>query len=93
MNIHLCQLNLQSRNDFKLVLVESTYPLYVMLGTNFRVVEELDNGDKVITYFQVQMIDKKFYYVYNDVNHGPFDDVDDAVQAAYEDLIPQSVSE
>jgi len=64
-----------------------------MLGTNFRIVEELDNGDQVITYFQVQMIDKKFYYVYNDVNHGPFEDVDDAVQAAYEDLIPQPVSE
>ena len=64
-----------------------------MLGTNFRIVEELDNGDQVITYFQVQMIDKKFYYVYDDVNHGPFDDVDDAVEAAYEDLIPQPVSE
>lgn len=64
-----------------------------MLGTNFRIVEQLDNGDEVITYFQVQMIDKKFYYVYNDVNHGPFEDVDEAVQAAYEDLIPQPVSE
>ena len=64
-----------------------------MLETNFRIVEDLDNGDQVITYFQVQMIDKKFYYVYNDVNHGPFDDVDDAVEAAYEDLIPQTVSE
>jgi len=64
-----------------------------MLGTNFRIVEHLDNGDEVITYFQVQMIDKKFYYVYNDVNHGPFEDVDEAVQAAYEDLIPQPVSE
>jgi hypothetical protein len=63
-----------------------------MLGTNFRIVEELDNGDKVITYFQVQMIDKKFYYVYNDVNHGPFEDVDEAVEAAYEDLIPRPVS-
>lgn len=83
----------QSRNDYKLALVESTYPLCIMLGTNFRIVEELDNGDQVITYFQVQMIDKKFYYVYNNVNHGPFDDVDEAVEAAYEDLIPQSVSE
>jgi len=64
-----------------------------MLGTNFRIVEKLDSGDEVITYFQVQMIDKRFYYVYNDVNHGPFDDVDEAVQAAYEDLIPQPVSE
>ena len=84
---------LLSRNDIKLALVESTYPLYIMLETNFRIVEDLDNGDQVITYFQVQMIDKKFYYVYNDVNHGPFDDVDDAVEAAYEDLIPQTVSE
>jgi hypothetical protein len=64
-----------------------------MLGTNFRIVEKLDTGDEVITYFQVQMVDKRFYYVYNDVNHGPFDTVDDAVEAAYEDLIPQPVSE
>lgn len=64
-----------------------------MLGTNFRIVEKLDTGDEVITYFQVLMIDKKFYYVYNDVNHGPFEDVDEAVEAAYEDLIPQPVSE
>jgi hypothetical protein len=39
------------------------------------------------------MIDKNFYYVYNGVNHGPYDDFDDAVDAAYEDLIPQPVSE
>lgn len=56
-------------------------------------VEELDNGDKVITYYSIRTIDNKFYYVYNDVNHGPFQDFDDAVQAAYEDLIPQTVSE
>jgi hypothetical protein len=61
-----------------------------MLETNFRIVEKLDTGDEVITYFQVRMIDKNFYYVYNDVNHGPFDDVDEAVQAAYENLIPVS---
>jgi len=61
-----------------------------MLETNFRIVEELDNDDRVVTYFQVRMIDNKYYYVYNDVNHGPFEDVDGAVQAAYEDLIPQS---
>ena len=54
-----------------------------------RFVEELDNGDKVITYYSVKMIDKKFYYVYNGVNHGPYKDFDDAVEAAYEDLIPQ----
>jgi len=54
-----------------------------------RFVEELDNGDKVITYYGVKEIDKKFYYVYNNVNHGPFEDFDDAVEAAYEDLIVQ----
>jgi len=64
-----------------------------MLETKMRIVEQLDNGDEVITYFSVEMIDKKFYYVYNDVNHGPYEDFDDAVDAAYEDLIPQPVSE
>lgn len=58
-----------------------------------RIVEDLDNGDQVVTYFEVKMIDKNFYYVYNGVNHGPYDDFDDAVDAAYEDLIPQPVSE
>ncbi len=52
-----------------------------------RFVEELDSSDKVITYYSVKMIDKKFYYVYNGVNHGPYEDFDDAVEAAYEDLI------
>jgi hypothetical protein len=60
-----------------------------MLETNMRFVEELDNGDKVITYYSVKMIDKKFYYVYDGVNHGPYGDFDDAVEAAYEDLILQ----
>ena len=64
-----------------------------MLETKMRIVEDLDNGDQVITYFEVKMIDKNFYYVYNGVNHGPYDDFDDAVDAAYEDLIPQPVSE
>jgi len=63
-----------------------------MQPVKMRIVEKLDNDDEVITYFDVSMIDKKFYYVYNEVNHGPYDDFDDAVQAAYEDLIPQSVS-
>jgi hypothetical protein len=60
-----------------------------MLETKMRIVEQLNNGDEVITYFSVKMIDKRFYYVYNDVNHGPYEDLDDAVEAAYEDLIPQ----
>jgi len=64
-----------------------------MFETKMRIVEQLNNGDEVITYFSVEMIDKKFYYVYNDVNHGPYEDFDDAVDAAYEDLIPQPVSE
>jgi hypothetical protein len=63
-----------------------------MQPVKMRIVEKLDNDDEVITYFDVSMIDKKFYYVYNEVNHGPYDDFDDAVEAAYEDLIPQSVS-
>ena len=64
-----------------------------MLETKMRIVEQLDNGDEVITYFSVKIIDKRFYYVYNDVNHGPYDDLDAAVEAAYEDLIPHPVSE
>jgi hypothetical protein len=67
--------------------------LNAMLETNMRFVEELDNDDKVITYYSVKMIDKKFYYVYNDVNHGPYEDFDDAVEAAYEDLILQTVTD
>ena len=58
-----------------------------------RIVEDLDNGDKVITYFDVLEVENKYYYVYNDVNHGPYSKFQDAVDAAYEDLIPQTVSE
>ena len=58
-----------------------------------RIVENLDNGDQVITYFEVKMIDENFYYVYNGVNHGPYDDFDDAVEAAHGDLIPHSVTD
>lgn len=64
-----------------------------MNPVKMRIVEKLDNDDEVITYFDVAIIDEKFYYVYDQVNHGPYDDFDDAVQAAYEDLIPQPVSE
>ena len=58
-----------------------------MPETNMRFVEELDNDDKVITYYIVKEIDKQFYYVYNKVNHGPYKDFETAVEAAYEDLI------
>jgi hypothetical protein len=64
-----------------------------MLETKMRFVEQLDNDDKVITYYSVKEIDKKFYYVYNDVNHGPYEDLDAAVEAAYEDLILQTVTD
>jgi predicted Mrr-cat superfamily restriction endonuclease len=70
----------------KSALVESI----TLNAMNMRFVEELNNGDKVITYYSVEQINNKFYYVYNDVNHGPYEDFDDAVEAAYEDLILQS---
>lgn len=57
---------------------------------NMRFVEKLDNGDQVVTYFQVEEVDKKHYYVYDGVNHGPFVDHETAVEAAYEDLILQA---
>ena len=64
-----------------------------MSEVNMRFVEQLDNGDKVITYYSVKELDNRFYYVYNDVNHGPYEDFDDAVEAAYEDLILQTVTD
>lgn len=54
-----------------------------------RIVEQLDTGDTVTTYYDIIIVDEKYYYVYNDVNHGPFVDFDTAVQAAVGDLIPQ----
>ena len=64
-----------------------------MNPVRMRIVEDLENGDKVITYFDVLEVEDKYYYVYNEVNHGPFDDFEEAVESAYEDLIPQPVSE
>ena len=51
------------------------------------IVEEAGD-DEVITYFDILEVDNKYYYVYNDMNHGPYNEFDDAVQAASEDLIP-----
>jgi hypothetical protein len=62
-----------------------------MNPVRMRIVEDLDNGDKVITYFDILEVENKYYYVYNDVNHGPYSEFDDAVQAAHEDLIPIGV--
>jgi hypothetical protein len=63
-----------------------------MNPVRLRIVEEAGN-DEVITYFDILEVDDKYYYVYNDVNHGPYNEFDDAVQAASQDLIPDSVSE
>tara|TARA_Y100000004_G_scaffold188957_1_gene243881 strand:+ start:113 stop:319 length:207 start_codon:yes stop_codon:yes gene_type:complete len=62
-----------------------------MNPVRMRIVEDAGD-DKVITYFDVLEVDKKYYYVYNDVNHGPYNDFDDAVEAASQDLIPDTVS-
>jgi len=63
-----------------------------MNPVRMRIVEDLDNGDKVVTYFDILEVENKYYYVYNDVNHGPYSEFDDAVQAAHQDLIPDTVS-
>ena len=63
-----------------------------MNPVRLRIVEEAGD-DEVITYFDILEVDDKYYYVYNDVNHGPYNEFDDAVQAASQDLIPDSVSE
>ena len=49
---------------------------------NFRIVEELDNGEEVITYFQIEEYDDGYYYVYNETEVGPFPTLDDAVEGA-----------
>jgi hypothetical protein len=54
---------------------------------NFRIVEELDNGDEVITYFEVDEYEDGYYYVYNEVEIGPFPTLDDAVECAQADLV------
>ena len=62
-----------------------------MNPVRMRIVEDAGD-DKVITYFDILEVDKKYYYVYNDVNHGPYNDFDAAVEAATQDLIPDTVS-
>jgi len=62
----------------------------MMEKTNFRIVEELDNGEQVITYFEVGSVDNQIYYWYNDEQCGPFEDVQEAVNTAYDNLIPVS---
>ncbi len=57
---------------------------------NFRIVEQLDNGDEVITYFQIHELDTGYFWEYNDEQNGPFGNMQDAVDAAYENLIPVS---
>jgi len=32
---------------------------------NFRIVEELDNGDEVITYFQIHELDNGYHWEYD----------------------------
>ena len=59
-----------------------------MNPVRMRIVEDTGNGDEVITYFDVLELDDKYYYVYNEVNHGPYHEFEDAVEAAYQDLIP-----
>jgi hemerythrin superfamily protein len=59
-----------------------------MNPVRMRIIEELDNGDEVITYFDILEVESKYYYVYNEVNHGPYHAFEEAVDAAYEDLIP-----
>ncbi len=55
---------------------------------DFRIVEELDNGEEVITYFTIEEYDDGYYYVYNDNEVGPFPTLDDAVEGASADLVP-----
>ena len=62
-----------------------------MNPVRMRIVEDAGD-DKVITYFDILEVDNKYYYVYNDVNHGPYNDFDAAVEAATQDLIPDTVS-
>lgn len=52
-----------------------------------RIVEPLDNGDKITTYFDLLNLEEKYYYIYNDVNHGPFETPEEAVEAATKDLV------
>lgn len=52
-----------------------------------RIVEPLSNGDSVTTYFELLELNGKYYYIYDEVNVGPYDTPDEAVNAATEDLV------
>lgn len=52
-----------------------------------RIVEPLDNGDKITTYFDLLNLNEKYYYIYNDMNHGPYETPEEAVEAATQDLV------
>lgn len=54
---------------------------------NFRIVEELDTGDEIITYFEVEEYEDGYYYIYNNKEIGPFPTLDDAVEGAQSDLV------
>lgn len=57
---------------------------------NFRIVEEFDNGEKIITYFQISESPEGYFWNYRDQSNGPFENVDQAVDSAYQTLIPVS---
>jgi|TARA_B100001996_G_C18633799_1_gene582842 hypothetical protein len=60
---------------------------------NFRLIENLDNGDRVINQFIVEERLGEYYYNYNDEETGPFLNFDDAVKAASQFIIPGTIEE